>query len=119
MNTIKIILEVLCVAVVIMFLYAWGYVKQQRQSVDLLRQLERKAKRKVITALRKKGTMTKKDIEREIANLRVSLFFSRNKAVVKDSKAMSKTIIQDLIDSGIVDVDNETIKFKFLKKVKL
>lgn len=116
MDIIKTIVEILCVALVVMLLYAWGYVKQQRQSVDLLRELEKKAKKKIVAILKKKGSMTKKEIENEILNLKVSLFFSKNKAVIKDPKVIAKTIIENLIDSDIVDVDNNKGSKRYILK---
>lgn len=116
MSIFMTIMQILSVAIIVMFLYAWGYVKQQRQAEDLLRQLERKAKKKIMMALKKNGAMTKRELEGEVLNLKASLLFSKNKAIVKDSAIITETVINQLKDSGIIDIDNKGRQIRYILK---
>jgi uncharacterized membrane protein YbaN (DUF454 family) len=116
MRIIKIIIEILCVALVTMLLYAWGYVKQQRQSNDLLGQLNRKAQKKIIKGLKKNGSMTRKEMESQILNLKASLFYSKNKVEIKQPKMMTKSIIENLMNKGIIEIDNSEAPKKYVLK---
>lgn len=116
MNILMTIVQILSVAFVVMFLYAWGYVKQQRQAEDLLKQLEIKAKKKILMALKKNGAMTKRELEGEVLNLKASLFFSKNKAIIKDPRTITETVINQLKDSGIIDIDNKGKQTRYILK---
>lgn len=116
MEWVTTIVQVLLVMIVVMFLYAWGYVKQQRQSQELILQLEKKGKKKIIKALKKRKSMSKKEIEQELTDLKASLFYSKNKAFVKDSKFIAERIIKQLIESDIIYIDNKGGNEKYILK---
>ena len=116
MSIVKTIIEVLCFALVTMFLYAWGYVKQQRQSEELLREINKKAEKKIMKALKKNGGMTRKELEGELVNLKASLFFSKNKAIIKEPKIISKQILDKMIEEEKIEIDNSKIPKRYVLK---
>ena len=63
MSTFEIILWVLAFAVVTMIIYGWGLVKSSRQQDDLLAILYRKGEAAIRRALKKKGPMTRAQLE--------------------------------------------------------
>ena len=70
MSTFEIILWVLAFAVVTMIIYGWGLVKSSRQQDDLLAILYRKGEAAIRRALKKKGPMTRAQLEEGLAGIR-------------------------------------------------
>ncbi|KYH34585.1 hypothetical protein CLTEP_15130 [Clostridium tepidiprofundi DSM 19306] len=116
MKIVKTIIEILCFALVIMFLYAWGYVKEQRKSQELLREINKKAEKKIMKALKKNGGMTRKEIEGELMNIKVSLFLSKNKAVIKEPKMISKQILDKMLKEGKINIDSSKMPKRYVLK---
>ncbi|QXM05233.1 hypothetical protein [Crassaminicella indica] len=97
------ILKVLLLGVTIAFLLAWGYVKQQRKTEELLNTLYRKCEDKIIKELKKTDALTGKDIEKIIYGTKASLFWSKNKLQVTNSKIVMKHLIMDMINKGTIE----------------
>jgi len=116
MKILKTIIEILCFTLVIMFLYAWGYVKQQRQSEELLREISKKAEKKIMKALKKNGGMTRKELEGELVNLKASLFFSKNKAIIKEPKMISRQVLSKMLEEGKINIDNSKVPKRYVLK---
>lgn len=96
------IIAVLLVAVVFLFVLAWGYVKQQRRSQELISELKRKVQEKVLKEMKVKGSLSKKEIEDIITGTKASLFWSRKKVQVTDAKILSATLIQEMVFNSLV-----------------
>lgn len=101
---LKIVIEVLMFAVVIMILYSWGIIKQQRQSRDLYKLLNIKAEKRIVKELKRKGIMSKQEIEKEILGLKASQFGCRQKLIVKDAKVFSKDVLNKLLDKNVIEI---------------
>ncbi len=113
---ISFILKVLLFAITFTFLYAWGYVKQQRKTEELLNVLYKKAEAKILKALKKQESLTKTEIEKIIRGTKASLFWSKNKVQVVDAKLVTKNLITKMINEGlIVETSNSRPKKYKLK----
>ncbi len=110
----SIILKILLFAVSVTFLLAWGYVKQQRKNQELLEGLMKKSEEKVLRAMKKDETVSKKDIEEIITGTKASLFWSKNKVQITDPKIVSKNLISDMLSKDlIVEIsDKKSKKYK-------
>ncbi|WP_156099354.1 hypothetical protein [Caloranaerobacter azorensis] len=113
---ISFILKVLLLAIAFTFIYAWGYVKQQKKNEELLNALYKKAEAKILKELRKRKFLTKKDIENLIKGTKASLFWSRSKVQVVDAKLVAKDLIMKMTNEGlIVEMSNSKPKKYKLK----
>ncbi len=112
---LKIIIAILLFAVAFAFVYAWGYIKEQRKSQELFKQLIEKSQEKILKEMRKGKFLTKKDIEKIIEGTKSSLFWSKNKMQVTNSKVFADTLIQTMLSKGLI----REIKEKKAKKYGL
>lgn len=112
---LRIIIGVLLFAIASAFVYAWGYVKEQRKTQELFNQLIAKSQEKILKEMKKEKFLTKKDIEKIIEGTKSSLFWSKNKMQVTDSKVFADTLIQTMLSKGLM----KEIREKKVKKYGL
>ncbi|WP_132244613.1 hypothetical protein [Marinisporobacter balticus] len=96
------VVKVVLFAVTITFLLAWGYIKQQRKTEELFNQLYRKCEEKIIKELSNGEVFTSKEVEKIIHGTKASLFWSKNKLQVTDSKIVMKHLLTDLLNKGLI-----------------
>jgi len=94
--------KVLFLAVTIAFLGAWGMIKQQRKTQELLDKLYKNAESKVINELKNTGELSMIQIQDIIKGTKASLFWSKNKVKITDSKLVAKDLMKKLIEKGKV-----------------
>lgn len=99
---VEIIIKILLVAVTIAFLGGWGIVKQQRKNHELLEKLYKKTEKKIISTLKIHEKLTIKEVEEIIKGTKASLFWSKQKIVVKDPKIISKDILSKMIEKDLI-----------------
>lgn len=115
---LRFILGIIFFALATMFVYSWGYVKEQRIDMELRIKLTKKAQKKVISALKRNGAMTKKELENILSNLKVSNFGSKRKLIVKNAKDFTKSLLQDMVNKGILEIDYKSKPKKYYLKEK-
>ena len=98
----KTIFYILLFAFVTVIISIWGLIREKNKTNDLLNILYNKAEKKIIKALKSNKTLSKKQIEKELLNLKASLFYSKNKLVVKDPSSFTVVIIGRLLEKGII-----------------
>ena len=96
------IFYILLFAFVTVIISIWGLIKEKNKANDLLNILYKKAENKIIKALKSNGSLSKKQIEKELINLKAPLFYSKNKLVIKDPSHFTKIIIGRLLEKGII-----------------
>ncbi|MCT4621814.1 MAG: hypothetical protein N4A62_20800 [Marinisporobacter sp.] len=102
-NMIGFIGKVVLFGVTIAFLLAWGYVKQQRKTEELLKLLYKKCEDQIVKELKKTETLTSKEIEKIIRGTKASLFWSKNKLQVTNPKIVMKHLILNLLNKGVIE----------------
>ena len=110
---IKYILYVLLFAIATMIIYTWGLIKTRNQSRDLLNILYSKSEKAILNALKNKGSLSRKEIEKELINIKASQFYSKNKLAINDPKTFSKSLIDTMMKKNLIvknDLDG-TIKY--------
>lgn len=114
----KYILYILLFAVSTIIIYTWGLLKEQHKSKDLLDLLYQKGEKSIIKAFKSNKCLSKSDIEKELLNLKSSLFYSRDKLIIKDPSHLAKILIGDMLKKGTIIKTtngyslNETFKSK-------
>ncbi|RDY23720.1 hypothetical protein CHF27_006225 [Romboutsia maritimum] len=98
----KTIIYILLFAIATIIIYTWGLFKEKNKSKDLLDILYSKGEKKILKALDSKGSLSRKDIEKELMNLKASLFYSKNKLVVQDPSHFSKVLVGKLLQKGVI-----------------
>lgn len=98
-----IIIYILLFAVATIIIFTWGLIKERNKSNDLLDLLYNKSYKAVMKAFKTKKTLSKKDIENEILNLKASLFYSKDKLVIKDPSHISKILIGKMLKDGVIE----------------
>lgn len=102
------VFEIIIVAISFTFLLAWGYVKQQRQTQELLEQLYKKSEKKIIQQFTKEEILTVNEIELLIQDIKASLFWSKKKVQIQETKYIVKDIIKRLENNGsIIQLDEK------------
>ncbi|EOD00778.1 hypothetical protein [Caldisalinibacter kiritimatiensis] len=99
---ISFIVSVLVFAAAFAFLLAWGYVKQQKKTQELLDKLYKKIETKIIKQLKKKEYLTKNELMELIKGTKASLFWSNNKIQVNDPKLVTDNILNKLLEKGVI-----------------
>ena len=93
---------ILLFAIATVIIYIWGMKKEQSKEKELLDNLYRKSEKIIIKSFKQNKTLSRKDIENELTNVRSSLFYSKHKLVIKDSSHLSKIIIGNLLNNGTI-----------------
>ena len=78
-----------------------GYEKEQSKEKELLDNLYKKVKI-VIKSFKQNKTLSRKDIENELTNVKSSLFYSKHKLVIKNPSHLAKIIICNLLNNGTI-----------------
>ena len=99
----RVILGVLLFAVATAVLYAWGLGKSMDQKTDLARNLLSACGSKVVRYLKKNDTITVKEVARQIEDVSVGQFWSRNKLTVQDADKFSRQVVDFLLDQQYIE----------------
>lgn len=99
----RVIFGVLLFAVATAVLYAWGLGKAMDQKTDLARNLLSACGSKVVRYLKKNGTITVKEVARQIEDVAVGQFWSRNKLKVQDADKFSRQVVDFLLDQQYIE----------------
>ncbi|MGB5822497.1 MAG: hypothetical protein WBH44_00340 [Proteocatella sp.] len=106
------LLEILLFAITFTFLMAWGTIKKQRQSEELIAQLMHKSEKKIVTAFKKKHVLNQAELSQIITGTKGSLFWSKHKAVINDSKQFLEPILKKMIENGkIIEIRKKTYQW--------
>lgn len=111
----KIIIQILFMAITVAFLTSWGYVKKQRKQEELLNILLKKCEKKILNGFKDKSSLSKKEIEGIIEGTKASLFWSKDKAQIQDARAFSDTIIEFLVNQSVIQKNNKN-KYELVKR---
>ena len=96
------IFYILLFATSTIIIYIWGIKKEQNQEKELLDNLYKKSEKIVIKSFKENKTLSRKDIENELSNVKSSLFYTKQKLVIKDPSHLAKIIIGNLLTSGTI-----------------
>lgn len=99
----KYILYTLMFALATVIIFSWGIIKEQNKSKDLMNQLYKKAESKILKAFKKKDVLSRRDIEKEVKDIKASLFYSKDKMVVHNSSNFAKNIINAMISRNLIE----------------
>nr|WP_312579804.1 hypothetical protein [Sedimentibacter sp.] len=113
---LKIIISILLFAIAFVFVCSWGYVKEQRKSKELFDQLMKKAQEKVLKEMKERKILTKEDIEKVVDGTKSSLFWSKSKMTVVNSKDFAYKLIKNMQSDGLLEqiFDKNVSKYKIL-----
>lgn len=110
MDIVTIIIGVILFAIATVIVFSWGLVKQKNQSEDLLRLLFSKGASMVKKQLKKKEYITVAEIEKMSKDLSAGFLFSKNRAIVKDTKDYTEKLVAYMIKTGQVKKEGNLIK---------
>ena len=110
---LHIIFATILFGMVTAFLYAWGYVKEQRKNNELVDQLISKSREKVLKEMKKGKSLTNKDIRRITEGNESSLFWSKSKMHVTDLKLFVDRLIETMVSEGTIKEIKEGNKKKY------
>lgn len=99
----KVIIGVFMFAVATAVLYAWGLGKSLNQKADLAKNLLGACGSKVVRYLKKNGTITAKEVARQIEGVSVGQFWSRNRIKVQDADKFSKQVVAYLLEQQYIE----------------
>ena len=105
---------ILLFAIATVIIYIWGMKKEQSKEKELLDNLYKKSEKIVIKSFKQNKTLSRKDIENELTNVKSSLFYSKHKLVIKIPSHLAKIIICNLLNNGTIIKTNNgyTLKYK-------
>lgn len=101
----KVVLYVFLFAAATMIIYSWGLIKQRNLNNNLINLLYAKGRKKILGALKKKGSMSRKELEKEIVGIKAASFFSRKRLVVTDPKLLTKNLLDNMVKNQELDVN--------------
>ena len=110
------IIKVLFLAITIAFLGAWGIVKEQRKSKELIDKIYSKMQIKIVNGLEKSGQLSMKEIESLILNTKASLFWSKEHVKITNAKTAAKIVIEKMLGEGIIEEDFSSNRKKYILK---
>ena len=103
MSTGKILLGILLFALVTAVLYVWGLRKSMGQSADLTRILLSRCGNKVVSYLKKHGTVTDAEIVRLIDGVTAGEFWSRKRLTVQEPEKFVGQVVGFLLDQQYIE----------------
>lgn len=113
MDKAHIILGIILFALVTAILYVWGLRKSVAQNADLTRILLNRCGNKIVKYLRKHGTITKKQIAKEIDGITAGEFWSKKRLKVQQPEEFAGQVITFLVDQQYIEaVDHKTYRLK-------
>jgi len=101
---VSFILNVLLIAMTIVFLGIWGMLKEQNVEKDLIKKLHIKAQQTIVKTLQSKEILDKESIMDLIEGIHMSVFWSRKHVEITDPLKVSETVIHDLIQNDTIAV---------------
>ena len=110
MSTGTKIIGVLLFALATIIIYSWGLIKQRNQSKDLMNLLFSKGNSKVNKYLKKNEYITAAEVENMCENLEAKQPFSRNRAVVKDTRDFAKKLLDYMVKTGQIKQEGNRYK---------
>ena len=99
---LKVTIGILLFAIATAIIYAWGIKKTMNQQKELSNMLYSKGAQRVMKKLKNQKVITRREIEDEIKEIKISAPFSRKKAIVADKKEFTKTLIQLMMKKGLM-----------------
>ena len=108
---------VLLFAVATMIVYGWGLWRTSRQNQDLANMLSAKGISAVKKALKKKGPLTRKELEPFVKNLTAKQPFMQDSIGVTDPKKFLDSILPNMIKQKMIleERQNGKIFYKIRK----
>lgn len=105
---------ILLFAIATVIIYIWGMKNEQSKEKELLDNLYKKSEKIVIKSFKQNKTLSRKDIENELTNVKSSLFYSKHKLVIKNPSHLAKIIIGNLLNNGTIikTTNGYTLKYK-------
>jgi hypothetical protein len=111
----KIIIQILFMAVTVAFLISWGYIKKQKKQEELYSLLLKKCEKKILNGFKDKSSLSKTEIENIIKDTKASLFWSKSRAQIEDARLFSDTVIEFLLDQSVIQKDNRN-RYQLLER---
>ena len=111
----QIIFAIFLVALAVVILLSWGYIKEQKKSMLLYKKMINELENKVYKKLYEKNDkkIHFKEIKKIIKNYKTSIFWTKNQISVRNSKKISEQILENLIKKEKVEkTNNHYIKLK-------
>ena len=94
-------------------IYIWGIKKEQTKEKELMDKLYKKSEKIVIKSFKQNKTLSRKDIENQISNVKSSLFYSKQKLIIKDPSHLAKIIIGNLLKNGTIEKNTNGYSLKY------
>lgn len=112
------VIGILLFAAATAVLYVWGMKKSLDQRQKLADILYNKCANKVLAAFKEKDSLSAFDIEKIITSVKVSEFYSRQKAVIENPKTYFKMLIEKMYTDNLIskDVNGSSVKYIPVKK---
>ena len=96
---------VLLFAAATALIYGWGLWRSMRQNQDLSNLLSSKGVSKVRKTLRKKGPLSRAELEPAVKNLTAKLPFTSEQITVTDPKAFLNSILPYMVKQRIIKAE--------------
>lgn len=99
---ISFILNVLLVAITVVFLGIWGALKEQDMEHELIQKIHAKSKKKILKAYRKQTVLTERDLIHLIAGTKATLLWTRRQVQITDPTRIVEHVVSELVQNGIL-----------------
>ncbi|SHK53683.1 hypothetical protein [Paramaledivibacter caminithermalis] len=110
------IFKTLLFALTIAFLGSWGMIKQQRKKQELVSKLYRNVESIIIKELQNKKELSIMEIEEIVKGTKASLFWSKDKIKVIDSKLVCRKLLKNMVAKGLITEQMRKNKKYFILK---
>lgn len=113
-----IVIGIMLFAAATSVLYVWGMKKSFDQRQKLANILYNKCANKVLAAFKKNDSLSSSDIEKIIATVKASEFYSRQKAVIQNPKTYSKMLSEKMYTDKLIskDINGSSVRYIPVRK---
>lgn len=108
MDQFNLVTYVLMFAAVTIVLIFWGMKKSITKNEELFQILLRKGKKKIYNTIRRKGPLKAEDLEKAVKGIKASLVYSTKRLQVKDEKAFTGSVLEDMVSVGILQKEKDS-----------
>ncbi|WP_312352866.1 hypothetical protein [Aminipila sp.] len=102
------LIGILLFAISTSILYVWGLKKSMKQTATLKEMLLTKGANKVMAYLKKNDSISKKEIQDLVSDIKASEFYSKKTVVVQNEIEFTNTLISFMLDKNLIVKEKNT-----------
>nr|WP_315020850.1 hypothetical protein [uncultured Aminipila sp.] len=99
------VIGIILFAIATSIIYVWGLKKSMKQADTLKEMMYTKAANKIMGYLKKNDSISRKEIQSLVCDIKASEFYSKKTVVVQDQIEFTNCLISFMLDKNLIKKD--------------